>query len=386
MSPRLVLSIGNFFAAGHFFLIVYIIAPYLALYMPAAQTGLVVSLGAVFTLALFPLMPKITTRFGARRVALVLTSLEAVILASLAVSPGLIPAIIFIASACAIAPFIGYQLDLLLEATVQEEATTGRVRTLFLTAANLALVLAPLAIGLLLDGTENYSRVFLAAAILLAPFITLFLFERAPEPKPHDVNEGCTYLPLVFWADKGFCVLLLLENAVLQFFYHLAPLYTSLYLHTALGIAWSDLGWIFAIMLLPFVFVEYPAGYIADRWLGDKELLMAGFVITGFFFSLLAFVTAATPLLLIAAILFMSRIGAALVEAMIEGHFFRRVTERDANTISVFRMTRPFAALLAPLFASLVLFSGSYLIFFILSGALIIALGVVSAIAIHDIR
>ncbi len=384
MSPRLVLSIGNFFAAGHFFLIVYIIAPYLALYMPAAQTGLVVSLGAVFTLALFPLMPKITTRFGARRVALVLTSLEAVILASLAVSPGLIPAIIFIASACAIAPFIGYQLDLLLEATVQEEATTGRVRTLFLTAANLALVLAPLAIGLLLDGTENYSRVFLAAAILLAPFITLFLFERAPEPKPHDATKVALTCRCI-WADKDLRAAAI-GNAVLQFFYHLAPLYTSLYLHTALGIAWSDLGWIFAIMLLPFVFVEYPAGYIADRWLGDKELLMAGFVITGFFFSLLAFVTAATPLLLIAAILFMSRIGAALVEAMIEGHFFRRVTERDANTISVFRMTRPFAALLAPLFASLVLFSGSYLIFFILSGALIIALGVVSAIAIHDIR
>lgn len=384
MSPRLVLSIGNFFAAGHFFLIVYIIAPYLALYMPAAQTGLVVSLGAVFTLALFPLMPKITTRFGARRVALVLTSVEAVILASLAVSPGLIPAVIFIASACAIAPFIGYQLDLLLEATVQEEATTGRVRTLFLTAANLALVLAPLTIGFLLDGTENYSRVFLAAAILLAPFITLFLFERAPEPKPHDATKvGLTCRCI--WADKDLRAAAI-GNAVLQFFYHLAPLYTSLYLHTALGIAWSDLGWIFAIMLLPFVFVEYPAGYIADRWLGDKELLMTGFVITGFFFSLLAFVTATTPLLLIAGILFMSRIGAALVEAMIEGHFFRRVTERDANTISVFRMTRPFAALTAPLFASLVLFSGSYLIFFILSGALIIALGVVSAIAIHDIR
>ncbi|MBU2103566.1 MFS transporter [Patescibacteria group bacterium] len=384
MSTRLVLSIGNFFMAGHFFLIVYVIAPYLALYMPATQTGLVVSLGAVLTLAVFPFMPMITARFGARRTAIFLTSLQALTLATLSASPGLIPAVIFIATACAISPFIGYQLDLLLEATVKEEGTTGRVRTIFLTAANLALVLAPLVIGLLLDGTENYARVFLASAILLTPFITLFLFEKAPEPAPHDVTKvGLTCRCM--WADKDLRAAAI-GNAVLQFFYHLAPLYTSLYLHTVLGIAWSDLGWIFAIMLLPFVFVEYPAGYIADRWFGDKKLLMAGFVITGFFFSLLAFVTGSTPLLLVAGILFMSRVGAALVEAMIEGHFFRRVTERDANTITVFRMTRPFAALLAPLFASVVLLSGSYLLFFILSGALIIALGIVSAVAIHDIR
>ncbi|MBU1293022.1 MFS transporter [Patescibacteria group bacterium] len=384
MGPRLALSIGNFFAAGHFFLVAYIIAPYLALYMPAAQTGLVVSLGAVFTLSLFPFMPRITAHFGARKMAIALTSLQAIILGSLAISPGVIPAVIFIAAACATAPFISYQLDLLLEATVREENTTGRVRTLFLTAANIALVLAPLIIGFLLGSTENYARVFFASALMLTPFITLFLFERTPEPQPHGITRvGLTCKCI--WADKDLRAASI-GNAVLQFFYHLAPLYTSLYLHTALGIPWSELGWIFAIMLIPFVFIEYPAGYIADRWLGDKELLITGFVITGVFFALLGFVTIETPLLLIAAILFMTRVGAALVEAMVEGHFFRRVSERDANTISVFRMTRPLAGLTAPLFASIVLLSGNYLAFFILSGGIIVALGVVSAAAIHDIR
>jgi hypothetical protein len=72
---------------------------------------------------------------------------------------------------------------------------------------------------------------------------------------------------------------------------------------------------------------------------------------------------------------------------MVESHFFRRVSERDANTISIFRMTRPLAALLAPVFASLILFSGGgYLAFFLVSGCLVAALGIVSAIGIHDIE
>lgn len=384
MHPRLVLSVGNFFSAAHFFLVVYVIAPYLALFMPESQTGLVVSLGAVITLLAFPLMPRLVRRYGAKRLAIAFAFLQAVVLSVLALSPSLPFAILCIALACATSPLIAYQLDLLLEAATSEEGATGRVRALFLTAANFALILTPLLIGFLLDGTEAYWRVFLAAALSLTPFITLFLFERLPEGQPPDLADVRTTC-LCLW-DNGDMRAAALGNLVLQFFFHLAPLYIPLYLHTSLGFAWSELGWVFAVMLLPFVFIEYPAGYIADRWLGDKELLITGFVITGITFGLVGFITSETPLLVIAAILFLTRVGAALAEAMTEGHFFRRVSERDANTISVFRMVRPVGALIAPLFASVLLISGSYLAFFLISGALIVALGILVTIPLKDVR
>lgn len=384
MHPRLVLSIGNFFGAAHFFLVIFVIAPYLALFMPEAQTGLVVSLGALITLLVFPFVPRVVRMFGAKRVAIGLAFLQAVTVSVLALSPSMVFAILCVAIVCATSPLITYQLDLLLEAATSAEKDTGRTRTLFITAASVALVIAPLLIGFLLDGTEAYWRVFLAAAISLTPFIALLLLEKLPEGEPPHlaaVRSTCFCL----WSDPDLRAAAL-GNGVLQFFFHLAPLYIPLYLHTVLGFPWSDLGWVFAIMLLPFVFIEYPAGWIADRWLGDKELLVTGFVIMGIAFATVGFITASTPLIVIAAILFVSRIGAALSEAMVESHFFRRVSERDANTISVFRMMRPVSALVAPLFASVLLLSGNYLVFFMVSGALIVALGIIVTIPLRDVR
>lgn len=384
MHPRLVLSFANFFGAAHFFLIVYVITPYLALFMPESQTGLIVSFGAVITLLAFPFMPRLVAKHGARRIAVVLAFLQAISIFVLTFSPSVVFAVACIAIACALSPLIAYQLDLLLEAATTEEGSTGRVRTLFITAANLALIIAPLLIGSLLDGTEAYARIFLIASLSLTPFIVLLMFERLPEGEPphfSKVRSTCFCL----WSNPDLRAAAL-GNGVLQFFFHLAPLYIPLYLHTVLGFPWSDLGWVFAVMLLPFVFVEYPAGYIADRWLGDKELLIAGFIITGLAFGAVSLITAATPLLVIAAILFVSRVGAALAEAMIEGHFFRRVSERDPNTISVFRMMRPVGALVAPIFASVLLITGNYVAFFMVSGALIVALGILVTIPLKDVR
>lgn len=384
MHPRTVLSVGNFFSAGHFFLIVYIIAPYLATFMPQHLTGLVISAGAVITLVAFPFMPHLVARCGAKRLALVLGFSQAVLLSVLALNPAPIFAIALIALISATSPLIAYQLDLLLEATVATEEDTGRVRTLFLTAGNSALILAPLLVGVLLDSSDAYGHVFLAAALSLAPFLALFFIEPLPNSEPPSLsNLRATCSCIIQDTDL---TAIAFGNAVLQIFYHLAPIYVPLYLHTVLGMPWSTLGWVFAVMLLPFVFIEYPAGWIADRFLGDKELLAIGFVMTGLSFAVMGFITTSTPIILIVLILLGTRIGAALVESMVETHFFRRVSARDANTVGVFRMTRPLAALIAPVAASIILLFIPYLPFFIVMGATIGILGLGAALSIRDVR
>ncbi len=108
---------------------------------------------------------------------------------------------------------------------------------------------------------------------------------------------------------------------------------------------------------------------------GDKELLIAGFIITGSAFAAIASITAQTSLWAVLAILVLTRVGAALIESMIESHFFRRVSERDTATVGVFRMMRPVAALTAPIVGSAMLLFQGYSIFFLVTGAAIVAVG-----------
>ncbi len=368
----------------HFFLVIYVVGPYLTFFMPEDLAGLVISLGAVITLFSFPLMPHLVRKYGAKKLAVGLAALQAIILSVLAGSPSAVIAIIAVALTCAISPLIAYGLDLLLEATVAQENATGRIRTAFLTAANVALVLSPLLVGKLLDGGDRYDFVFLAAAFSLTPFIMLFLVESLPEGEPPRRSQ---------LVATGMCIVhdpdlraIAVANASLQLFFHLAPLYVPLYLHLSLGIPWSELGWIFAVAVVPFVLLEYPAGWLADRYIGDKEMLMVGFVIMGVSFALFAFVTAATPIYIIVTILVATRVGAALTEAMVEGHFFRRVSERDPNTVSVFRMMRPGGALLAPIIGSIVLAIGTYEILFAVTGIAIALVGFIATLRMQDVR
>lgn len=383
MQPRQIISLGNFFSAAHFFLIIYVVAPYLALFLPESATGLVISAGAVMTLVAFPFMPRLVRRYGAKRLAISLAFLQAVTLSVLAGNPSLIFGVVAVALACAISPLIAYQLDLLLEATVAEEGSTGRVRTAFLTAGSAALVLAPLLVGFLLDGTDRYDYVFLAAAISLTPFIMLFLVEHLPEGTPPR-RERLAATFTCIRKDRDLRAVAIAGGA-LQLFFHFAPLYIPLYLHIALGMPWDQLGWMFAVAMLPYLFVEFPAGWLADRYLGDRKLLLAGFVLMGASFSAFAFVTAATPVFVILILLIGSRIGAALAEAMIEGHFFRRITERDASTIAVFRMMRPGGALIAPVAGSFILLVGNYSMLFFFTGIGVTLIGVYAVRSMQEV-
>jgi MFS family permease len=376
------LSVGNFFATAHFFLIIYILVPYLATLMPAHTAGLAVSFGAIVTLVLFPFMPKLVRTYSPQRVAVVLAVLEAGVLLSLSFYPSALLAVVLASLACAVPPLIVYQLDVLLEATVRNEQETGRIRTIFLTSSNIALLVTPLVIGFLLGYSDNYGRVFSFAALTLLPFILLMGAKKLPHivlPVYKNVTDACVCV--VRDADLRAVAA---SNATLQFFFHLAPLYIPLYLHTVLGFPWTTLGWMFAVMLIPFVLLEYPAGYLADTKFGDKKLLVLGFIITGISFAAVGLITRETSMPVILLILVGTRIGAALVEAMTESHFFRRVSEEDVNTVGIFRVMRPGGALIAPIVGTLLLSVSSYSVFFAVTGTLVLVAGLASALSIRD--
>lgn len=384
MRPRTVIFIGNFFFSLFIALITYILLPYLSSFMPSAYTGLVISGGALVAVILFPFMPKLVERYGAQRLALVFAILEMFTLLALSTVPGPLAGILLIAIAIALQPLIAYELDILLETTVAEEGVTGRVRAIFLTAWNIAALAAPLLVGALLASSDTYGNIFFAAAVALSPFIALLTTRHLPKGIPPKLSNMRNTL-ICIMRDRDLAAVTF-GHLLLYMFFVWAPFYTPIYLHTELGIPWSDLGWVFSIMLLPYILIQYPAGLLADRVFGDKELMFAGFILAGVSFAAVGLFTASTPLIVIISVLFVSRIGAALIEGMTEGHFFRRMSEKDVNAISVFRGIWPITELTAPIIGSAILIFGSFELFFILTGGFIALAGAVSTLLIKDFR
>jgi len=363
----------------------YILLPYLSAFMPASYTGFVIAGGALVALALFPLQPFLVARYGAQQLALFFAIAEMITLFALAATPGAIAAAILVALSVSLQPFLYYELDLLLEATVAEEGTTGRVRNLFLTAWNIGGLAAPLLVGALLAGSNDaYSRVFLAAGAALVPFVVLFAVRRIPKglaPKLSHMRDTL----LCIMRDRDLAAVSI-GHLVLYLFYIWAPLYVPVYLHIVLGIPWSSLGWMFSVMLIPYVVIQYPAGWVADKILGDKELMFAGFLVAGSALASISFLTSASSIGLIVSILVASRIGSALIESMTEGHFFRRVSERDINSISIFRGIWPLGNLIGPLIGSGILLVGNYQLLFLLTGGFVIIAGMIATLLIKDFR
>jgi MFS family permease len=384
MQPRVTLFIANFFYSLLVALTVYILLPYLSAFTRATTAGFVVAAGGLAAVVFFPFTARLVARYGPQQLALIFAVIEMIAVFALAAAPNSATSWLLIVVMLALQPLISYQLDLILEATDAAEGQMGRVRAVFLTAWNLGIFVAPLLIAALLADTNAYGRVFIAAGVALVPFIVLFTARQLPKIRP------IAHVPML---ETFLCILrnrdlaaVTAGHLVLWLFYVWAPVYVPIYFHNVLGIPWSSLGWIFSVMLIPCVLIEYPAGWLADRYLGDKELMFAGFLFAGGALASVGFITASSSLLLILFILLASRAGAALIESMTEGHFYRRVSAGDINSMSIFRSVWPLAYVIAPIIASGILYFGSYQLLFAITGGFIAIAGVIATLCIKDFR
>jgi len=140
---------------------------------------------------------------------------------------------------------------------------------------------------------------------------------------------------------------------ILEFFYAIMIIFTPLYL-LGLGFSWIQIGTIFSIMLVPFVLIQYPIGILADKETGEKELIALSLFIMGF--STLAFYyIKSTDIFILGAILFMTRVGASLIEILRDSYFYKRIDSRDIDLIDFFRTSKSLAYILAAGVSSILL-------------------------------
>ena len=157
--------------------------------------------------------------------------------------------------------------------------------------------------------------------------------------------------------------------------------YTPLYL-LSLNFSWSEIGIIFTCMLLPFIFLQYPLGVLADKSMGEKELLIMSIVIVIVSTVALGFLNT-TNIWVWGAALFLTRVGIAGIEVLRDSYFYKQIDSNDMDMIALFRTTRPLANILGAVFSvALLLFFSLKSIFFLV--ALVLFFSLFTALALED--
>ncbi len=333
----------------------------------------------VLSIIFFPKLIKKLSNFSLTKLIMALHALSLIGLAFTgSATTALISIILFTVST----NLLWINMDVLIEA-FSKDSSTGKTRTIYFTFINIGWIISP-SISSYLVKIGDYKLTFLIAAFLILPVLFLFNYQRKNlKDKISYSKEKMSEVIKKTWKNKNlrgiFFVALLL-----QVFFNTAVVYLPIYLHQNLGISWAELGLMFSIMLIPFLVFEIPAGIIADKYLGEKEILFLGFtilVISIFLFFYLESVN----FWIWASVLFFSRVGAALIEAMRETYFFKIVNAKDLGYINIFRVANPLGYIIGSSFAmaTLVFLPLNYL-FLIIS--LIMLSGIYFVASIKDTK
>ncbi len=307
----------------------------------------------VVTALAISFFPHLIRRIGSYLTARGLVIAYALALIALAISKSPLAAILSLLLFIVFSNLLWISIDIILESASLDHST-GQTRTIYLSLANLGWILAPVVSARLVD-VSGYFLPFLISALLAIPILIIIIVKKKSlkDNTKNYCKENLTKSWKKLWRNKNLRGVFIAAIA-LNIFFSGAVLYIPLYLHQNIGLEWSQLGWIFSFMLIPFVLIQVPSGWLADKYLGEKEMLISGLLILIISLLVFSYLTSTNPWAW-ALILFTSRIGAALVEAMRDTYFFKKVSDRDLGFINIFRMTGPLGYILGAAMASLAL-------------------------------
>ncbi|MBY0328683.1 MFS transporter [Patescibacteria group bacterium] len=359
----------SFFYSIHMALVSYINSSMLSEYVSANMVSVLFATGSALSIILMLYAPRLMQRFATIRVSLSVFILSAIllwILGTTLIQPLLLIAfVLYLAlNAC-----VFYTLDIFIE-HYSTDNDTGKIRGLALTINNLGWISMPVIAGII-STRYGFSSIYLLAALVTCIAATILTISQRNFKEALVVNTPNLTLAFSLVKNNSALRRIISINFLLQFFYSWMILYVPLYLVQTLGFSWTSIGGIFSLMLIPFVLFQYPAGRIADKWFGEKEMIIMGLLIMAGTVATLALVKAPT-IVVVAIILFGTRVGASIVEVLADSYFFKQVTAEDKGVISFYRTMQPFAYIVGPIAGAFLLFVMPYTGLFLLLGVILV--------------
>ncbi len=351
INPLKALYTASFFLSFGVALSSYINSSFLSTLIGQNKIGIVYATASFVAIWGITILPKIIRRYGIYKTTLTMCILCMSTLLVLSRDGGLPILLPIFILYYAIVAMIFYSFDIFVE-DYSKDISTGKTRGFYLTIGNLAWLFTPLVVGKLAE-SNVYGSVYFTCAMCVIPVVLIFSsrFRKFQDPKYTEISFSDSWkaMKLNSKLRKIFKI-----NFILQFFYSWMVIYTPIYLHQYVGFDWKTIGYIFTFMLLPFVIFQVPAGRLADKKYGEREILLIGLSIAGL--STFALIVLDHSSAIVWAItLFFTRVGASLIESMSEIYFFKNIGSEDAGLIGLYRNLGPLAYIIAPLLATLFL-------------------------------
>lgn len=373
--------LASFFFSLHGALVAYINSSMLDSILTPRATSIIFVISSALSILLITKAAKVVSRFGNTRYMASILILTAILLFGLSITSGHWTSILLFIPYFALGPLIYYGFDVFLE-HFSDPKSTGNTRGIFLTLNNLAWIGMPALVGFL-ESRYGFGIVyFFAAFAVIAALITIFIGERKYKDAKY-THLSLSHMLSVFHKKSDIRGAIII-NGLMQLFYVWMVIYTPLYLTQTLGFSWGVVGFIFSIMLLPFILFQYPVGRLVDRFSNEREFIATGLLIISIatiIFSLAGEVSITA----LTIILFCTRLGASIVDVSNESYFFKHVTDEDTTTIAVFRNMTPLAYLVGPVLGIILLSWGTYPVVFFILGLVMFA-GSIFALKLHDIK
>ncbi len=384
--------LGSFTFSLHIALSAYINSSFISSLVGEKWVGLFFIIASFLSIILFFHIPSVLKKYSFQNVILWLAVISCLLAGSIFfVTSPVVFILVFLTFFYVAGHLLKYVLDLYLE-SLSDDANTGGIRGTILTALNFGWISSPLFIGLILGADNNYSLAYLASSVAIIPFFLIALLTFKPFTKTETEqilpeNDLRQTFKNIWQAKTGLEKNLhhvLAVDFVINFFYVFAFIYLPIYLHQHIGLPWSSIGVVFTVMLLPFIFLQYPLGRLADKKLGEKEIMTTGLII-------LSVATIAISLLnsqniaLWAIILLLGRTGLAAAEISKESYLFKHINSNDRNVLSLSRMMFPISYIIGPIIATCLLYFIDLKYIFIFVG-LVVLYGIRHSLTIIDTK
>ena len=346
----------------------YINSSFLASFVDEKLVGVIYTLASLGSVLSLILAPRIFRKLGVYKFLVSVALLCAGSIIAFAYANSAASAILIFIAGLSFNTLVVFSLDEILK-IFSKGIGTGVIRGTYLAIASSAWIVAQLTLGLYL-GAFSYKTIYLVSFGIMMLFVLVALLKLKNVPDPaYDQTNSIKYVG-DFFKIKNLARSYGLAY-LLQFFFAWMIIYTPIYLSAYLGFSWKEIGIIFAVMLTPFSILPFSLGKYSDI-IGERKMLMYGFTITALA-TLALFFIQIHSVAIWAFVLFMTRVGAATIETMVDVYFFKHISPENEQYIGVYRSASPMAYTIGPLLASAIfIFIPSFNYIYLILGAIML--------------